>query len=312
MTSLTHDASLILRIVSDGDRERLARIALAMIPANADEPMPSPEGGEAESRLRVLLTHDPHCLDAGRFRAVLNATAEQGLDVLIPGDDGWPISSVDTRGELWPPGLSDLRANQPVALWARGDITLLTRPMAIRVVLTGSRAASHYGERVASDITHDLAKSGYILTTGGQFGIDAAAHRAAASLDAPSIAVLPAGLDRLHPTAHGQLFDSVIDTGGLLLTEAAPGTPATRAAILRRGRIMAALARTTVIVEAAERSATLPIAQQAIALWRVVGAVPGPVTSATSAGCHQLLKDGDTHLITNANDIIDLIDRPKS
>ncbi|PZF86044.1 DNA-processing protein DprA [Jiangella anatolica] len=295
-----HDADHILRTVVDGDRERLARIALAMIPANAGQAIPSPEIGAAEPRLRELLFTEPHRLDAGHFHAVLTATADHDLDVIIPGD------------ELWPTGLSQLHDAQPVALWARGNTDLLTRAIATRIVLTGSRAASHYGERVASDIAHDLAKSGYVVTTGGQFGIDAAALRAASGVDAPSIAVLPSGLDQPHPAAHGPLFDRVAGSGGLLLTEAPPDARATRAAHARRGRIMAALAGTTVIVEAALRSGVLPIAQQAIALWRIVGAVPGPVTSATSAGCHRLIRDGDTHLITSADDIIDIIDDPKS
>ncbi len=301
MTSPTHDADHILCTVSDGDRERLARIALAMIPVNADQPVPSPVAGAAEARLRELLATESHRLDAGRFRAVIAATADHGLDVLIPDD------------ELWPTGLSQLPDEaQPVALWARGNTALLTQAIATRIVLTGSRAASHYGLRVASDIAHDLAKHGYTVTTGGQFGIDAAALRAAAGADAPSIAVLPSGLDRPHPTIHAPLFDCVVGSGGLLLTEAPPDAGATRAAIARRGRIVAALAGTTVIVEAAARSGVLPIAQQAIALWRTVAAVPGPVTSATSAGCHRLISDGDTHLITCAADIIDLIDDPKS
>lgn len=300
MNTPIDDADQILRTVAGGDRERLARIALAMIPAKADQPMLSPEAGTAEARLGELLATDPHRLDAGHFHAVLTATDDHDLDVLVPGDG------------LWPTCLTQLHDAQPVALWARGNTDLLTQVIATRIVLTGSRAASHYGERVASDIAHDLAKSGYVVTTGGQFGIDAAALRAATGAEAPSIAVLPSGLGQLHPRAHGQLFDRVVGSGGLLLTEAPPDARATRTAHVQRGRIMAALAGTTVVVEAALRSGALPIAQQAIALWRIVGAVPGPVTSATSAGCHRLIRDGDTHMVTCADDIIDLIDDPKS
>lgn len=236
-------------------------------------------------------------LTAAIFHAAIRATDAHGYLLLIPGDEHWPAA------------LADLGGTQPVALWATGDTALLAGPAASRIAVTGSRACTSYGEHTAHDLAYEIAQSGNTIVTGGSYGIDTAAHRAALTADAPTVAVLPAGLDRLYPSGNADLFRRIADTG-LLLSEAPPGATPTRTRFTQRARIIAALCATTVIVEAALRSGALTVAHRALALRRTVAAVPGPIASATSTGCHQLIQHGETHLVTGADDIAELIEPP--
>lgn len=223
------------------------------------------------------------------------ATAERdGISALLPGDEDWPTA------------LDDLGIDAPSMLWAMGDTALLTRPSIERVAITGSRASTAYGEHVTRDLATALASTGHIAVTGGGYGIDKAVHDALRTNGAPGIAVLASGLDRLYPAGNADLLREVAATG-LLLSEQPPGATPTRERFLQRARIIAALCGATVITEAAYRSGALNVAYRALALGRVVAAVPGPVTSAASAGCHRLIQEGETHLIADAGDLTALI-----
>ncbi|HEY0259482.1 MAG TPA: DNA-processing protein DprA [Lacisediminihabitans sp.] len=223
------------------------------------------------------------------------ATAERHhITALLPGDEHWPTA------------LEDLGADAPAMLWAHGDTSLLARSLTQRIAITGARACTAYGEHVATDLAAALSGAGHVLVTGGAYGIDATVHRAVRPGGAPGIAVLASGIDRLYPTGNTDLLQDVAATG-LLLSEAPPGAVPTRQRFVQRGRIIAALCGATVIVEAAYRSGALTVAHRALALRRIVAAVPGPVTSAASAGCHQLIQNGETHLITHAGDLTALI-----
>ena len=137
-------------------------------------------------------------------------------------------------------------------------------------------------------------------------GIDAVAHQRALAHGGQTVVVHPAGLRHLHPAAHTQLFEQVIDQGGLIISEYDLGTVTSRTLLLQRNRIIAALAAGVLVIEAGQRSATLTTAQWAKTLGRPLMAVPGPVTSAASAGCHQLIRDG-AHLVSNAQDILNIL-----
>ncbi|WP_104177426.1 DNA-processing protein DprA [Cryobacterium sp. Y50] len=154
----------------------------------------------------------------------------------------------------------------------------------------------------------ELASQGRTIISGGAYGIDESAHRAAImSFPGSTIAVLATGLDRLYPTGHEQLFERIEQSGGLLVSEFPPGSAPTRWRFLQRNRMLAALSGATVVVEAGHRSGSLNVAGQAHALGRPVAAVPGPVTSPASAGCHRLIQEGIASLVADAQDVTDLL-----
>ena len=219
--------------------------------------------------------------------------ARVGARLLVPGDEEWPAA------------LSDLGAAGPLALWALGgghvaDLTMRS------VAIVGARACTPYGETVAAELASSLGDRGWSVVSGGAYGIDAAAHRGALAVDMATIVVLACGVDLPYPAAHDGLFRAV-RAQGVVLSELPPGSRPTRVRFLERNRVIAALGRGTVVVEAAIRSGALNTAGHAERLSRPVMAVPGPVTSAMSAGCHELVRARAASLVTDAGDVLDLV-----
>src|SRR5690606_18469072 len=141
------------------------------------------------------------------------------------------------------------------------------------------------------------------------YGIDAETHRAALAVRSGStIAVLAGGVDRPYPRAHEPLFQAITDSRGLLISEVPPGFSPSKDRFVARARLMAALSAATVIPEAGFRSGSLRVAVEAYDLGRRVGAVPGPITSAASAGCNRMLAEGLAEVVTNASDIEAMLD----
>jgi DNA protecting protein DprA len=201
----------------------------------------------------------------------------------------------------WPPALDDLGPARPHALWTRGPADLaacFSRSAAI----VGAQAATAHGQHTAADVAASLADQGWTIISGAAYGIDAAAHRGALDAGGITIAVLACGPDIPYPRAHRSLLDD-ISARGAIISEWPPGTPPGRSRFLLRNRVIAALARGTVVAEASVRSGTLATAHHATALGRPLMAVPGPVTSAVSAGCHTLIRDRRAVCVTSAADI---------
>jgi DNA processing protein len=172
--------------------------------------------------------------------------------------------------------------------------------------MVGSRAATSYGGHVAGEIAADLGERGWAVVSGGAYGIDAAAHRGALAAEAVTIAVLACGVDYPYPAGHADLF-AAIAAQGLVVSEWPPGRRPARTRFLVRNRVIAALGCGTVIVEAGERSGALNTARHAANLGKPLMAVPGPVTSAQSAGCHRIIRDWGASCVTHAGDIIELL-----
>jgi len=209
-----------------------------------------------------------------------------------------------TRGDReWPVCLDDLGPYAPFALWVRGagDLGAL---LARSVAVVGSRASTSYGEHVAADISGGVSDAGWCVVSGGAYGIDAAAHRAALTGTTPTVAVMAGGVDRLYPAGHTDLLSAVMDKG-VVFSEVPVGFAPHRSRFLARNRLIASAAATCV-VEAAARSGALSTVNHALRLGRPVGAVPGPVTSASSAGCHALIRDGQAVLVTGPRDLLEL------
>lgn len=286
-------ARIILAAVSEtGDAVtgRMIRIVGAsetVARAVADEVPVGPDGDTWQRRLAPRF-------DAAQLRRVFAETERHGMRVLIPGDADWP-ASVNALGD-----------HAPVALWAKGDTSLLTGPVWDRLTVTGARASTGYGEHITTDLVQSAVSDARTVLSGGAHGIDGAAHRAALAFGGSTVAVLAGGLDRPYPAGHTELLGRV-GREGLLLSELPPGAAPTRWRFLQRGRLLAALSGTVLIAEAGYRSGSLHTAARAMELGRPVGAVPGPLTSAASAGCHRLLRDGLGSLITGYDDIRELL-----
>jgi DNA processing protein len=216
-----------------------------------------------------------------------------GVGLTCPGDPGWPGA------------LDQLGRGRPYALWVRGH-TDLRFACSRSVSMVGSRAATSYGGHVAGEIAADLGERGWAVVSGGAYGIDAAAHRGALAAEAVTIAVLACGVDYPYPAGHADLF-AAIAAQGLVVSEWPAGRHPARTRFLVRNRVIAALGCGTVIVEAGERSGALNTARHAANLGKPLMAVPGPVTSAQSAGCHRIIRDWGASCVTRAADIIELL-----
>jgi DNA processing protein len=252
------------------------------------------DGPASRARLARAVQRWAPRLDGCDPAADLEALDGLGARVVVPGDPDWPA------------GLEDLGPEAPLCLWVRGR-TDVAAAAAGSVALVGARAATTYGERVAYDLAAGLAGHGRCVVSGGAYGIDAAAHRGAIFAGGPTIVVLAGGIDRTYPVGNARLFDAALEAAGAVISELGPGRLPTRSRFLQRNRLIAALGGATVVVEAAWRSGALSTAHHAARLLRPVAAVPGPVTSVASAGCHRLLREGVATCVTDVDDVLELV-----
>lgn len=233
-------------------------------------------------------------------KAILRAIAQAsrfGVRLTVPDDDVWPDS------------LSDLGPHGPHALWVRGSLETLAT-CGSSIALVGARAATGYGEHVAMEASAGLVDRGYTIVSGAAYGIDGMAHRAALASGGETVAVLAGGVDRFYPSGHEALLNRIVDEGAVI-SEVPCGTAPTKWRFLQRNRIIAALSLATVVLEAGWRSGSLNTAGHALALGRPLGAVPGPVTSAASAGCHRIIRELDAALVTTAAEMAELAPLPE-
>jgi DNA processing protein len=244
--------------------------------------------------------------DSDRAEEDLSTAERLGARLVIPEDDewpAWPLLCLDLAGRRGVPGLA-----QPLALWVRGEARLDSATEAA-VAIVGSRAATGYGEHVAGELAYGLAGHGLSIFSGAAYGIDGAAHRGALAASGVTVALLGCGLDAGYPAGHVALLNKITERGGLVISEYPPGTSPARHRFLVRNRLIAALSQGTVVVEAGRRSGARNTATTAGALGKVVMAVPGPVTSATSVGCHQLIQESSATLVTSIDDVIEQVGR---
>lgn len=230
--------------------------------------------------------------------ADLTAVAAIGGRLVVPEDEEWPTDLLDGLRHIHS---EDNPTMPPLALWVRGPARLSTMCRAA-VAIVGARASTPYGNHVAGELGYGLADRGWTVVSGGAYGIDGAAHRGALAADGTTIAVLACGVDRAYPPGHAALFDRIVGSGALV-GEWPPGATPQRWRFLVRNRLIAALTAGTVVVEAGARSGARQTARRADELSRAVLAVPGPVTSAMSVGCHRLVREAGAQLVTSAADV---------
>ncbi|MCD0484973.1 DNA-processing protein DprA [Streptacidiphilus sp. ASG 303] len=289
------------------DGERLARAAITRLAEPGD-----PAVGQwiddlgAAGLLRLLRTGGtppgaaPARMARYRARAAgidpaadLERIRAGGGRFVVPGDAEWPTQ------------LDDLGAARPVGLWTAGAASL--RLLALRsVAVVGARSCTAYGAHVAGELAAGLAERGWVVVSGAAYGIDAAAHRGALAAGGPTVSVLACGVDVAYPRGHAELIRR-ISRQGLLVSELPPGEHPNRFRFVLRNRVIAALTRGTVVVEAALRSGALSTARRARDLNRLTCGVPGPVTSELSSGVHALLRSGAAALVTDAAEVAELV-----
>ncbi|MGI9124368.1 MAG: DNA-processing protein DprA [Mycobacterium sp.] len=234
----------------------------------------------------------------------LEILERRGGRLVTPDDEEWPVLAFASfAGE---PVRGKDQGRAPLALWVIGPMRL--PDIAERAAaIVGTRAASAYGEHVAAELADGLVQRDVAVVSGGAYGIDGAAHRAALAAEGVTVAVLAGGVDILYPAGHSALLHR-ISREGLLVSEYPPGVRQARHRFLTRNRLVAALSAATVVVEAGLRSGAASTAAWARALGRVVCAVPGPVTSAASSGCHVLIQGG-AELVTRADEVVEIVGR---
>jgi DNA processing protein len=293
-----------------GDRhaERLARIALCRLTEPGDPRLTGLVSQLGAVRVYEHLA-DERDLDgmlsdvAGRLAGLepereLDQATRLGIRFVVPGDEEWPgqLHDLDHCGQLQD------RGGAPLGLWVKGPLKLDQQQDSVAMV--GARSATTYGADVAAAIAAEVAAVGLCVISGAAFGIDNAAHRGALAGRGATVAVLACGVDRAYPAAHKQLLDHLA-AHGAVVSELAPGCAPTRHRFLARNRIIAALARGTVVVEAAVRSGALNTANWTDRLSRRLMGVPGPVTSEPSAGVHQLIRTGAATLVTTGAEVLE-------
>jgi DNA processing protein len=247
----------------------------------------------------VLRTRTEARRDVDCAAVDLDVLARLGGRLVVP-DDEWPQAAfaaprvVDPEKREWVP---------PLVLWAVGPVAL-TEVTVRSCAVVGTRASTAYGDRVTADITSGLVERDMAIVSGAAYGVDGSAHRAALAADGITVAVLAGGIDVPYPSGHSGLLQR-ISAKGLVVSEYPPGLRPARHRFLTRNRIVAALGAATVVVEAGLRSGAASTAAWAESLNRPVCAVPGPVTSSASNGCHALIRNGAT-LVTRAQEIVEL------
>ena len=251
---------------------------------------PAAAAGQALNRWQLRMAE----LHADRDLRIM---ARLGARLVIPGSSEWPTQ------------LSDLGLDEPLGLWVRGERSLR---MALEgsVAIVGARAADSYGQYLARSFAFDCVQTGHTVVSGGAYGIDAAAHHGALAAiqdteSATTVAFMAGGVDRFYPRGNDDMLRTIA-ARGLVVSEAPPGATAMRHRFLLRNRLIAAGSLATVVVQAGWRSGAINTANRAAELTRVVTAVPGPVTSAESAGCHRLIREGAAQLVTTFAEVAEL------
>jgi DNA processing protein len=232
-------------------------------------------------------------LDGANVSSAFDLAARTGVRLVVPG------------GADWPERVGDLGVHAPIALWTRSATEEQGAAFGRSIALVGARAATGYGEHVTLDAASGLVDRGFAIVSGAAYGIDGMAHRAALAGRGRTMAFLAGGLDRPYPSGHTSLIDRIATTGAVY-SEVPCGAAPTKWRFLQRNRLIAAAAGATVVLEAGRRSGSLNTAGHAASLGRPLGAVPGPVTSAASAGCHRLLREYDATCVTSAAEMAEL------
>lgn len=248
-----------------------------------------------------------HSIKDGFYRS---SKGEKTLSQIHPGGADELLSLIDNAGGSfltpedlgWPTQLNDLAA-MPIGLIVKGRVECLSQRS---IAIVGTRNPTPYGAHIASDFAAGFVDREWLIVSGGAYGIDTHAHKGALIAEGVTIAVIASGIDINYPAGNERLFSEIAELGAIV-SEVMPGTPAFPSRFLTRNRIIAALSKSTLVVEAAFRSGSLRTARDAAELLRPVMAIPGPINSPTSEGTHRLIGERAAEIVTSVADAIELI-----
>jgi DNA protecting protein DprA len=248
-----------------------------------------------------------HSIKDGFYRS---SKGEKTLSQIHPGGADELVTLIDNAGGFfltpedlgWPTQLNDLAA-MPIGLIVKGRVECLSQRS---IAIVGTRNPTPYGARIASDFAAGFVDREWLIVSGGAYGIDTHAHKGALIAEGVTIAVIASGIDINYPAGNERLFSEIAELGAIV-SEVMPGTPAFPSRFLTRNRIIAALSKSTLVVEAAFRSGSLRTARDAAELLRPVMAIPGPINSPTSEGTHRLIGERAAEIVTSVADAIELI-----
>jgi len=272
-----------------------ADVALQEVIAGAHGGVAADAAGLTNDQLRAGISRWKLRLQSDEVAFALSRAREAGIRLVTPDDD------------CWPGALRDLGVHAPLCLWVRGDPRRLTR-LEPAIAIVGARAATGYGEHLAGEFAAELSGRGIAVISGGAYGIDGAAHRGALAADGLTAALVAGGVDKPYPAGHADLLRRIASSG-VVASEVPCGSVPSKWRFLQRNRLIAALGGATVVVEAGWRSGSLNTASHAAQLGRPLAAVPGPVTSGASAGCHRLMREFHAQCVTTADEVCELIGR---
>ena len=278
-------------IIEPGDQDAGELIANLNAAEALEAVLNEASDSTGEEKLRTLRERVIPKFSSGAVEMAFRSAARFGAELVTPEHPHWPIR------------LNDLGTSAPVALWVRGNSELLVEEVSTAFV--GARAATGYGEHVTMEIAAGLVGRGHTIVSGAAYGIDGMAHRATLASSGRTVAYLAGGVDRFYPSGHDALLSRIVEAG-VVASELPCGSAPTRWRFLMRNRLIAASTKATLVVEAGWRSGSLNVAGHAVALGRPLGAVPGPVTSAASAGCHRLIRECGAIVVTSADEAAEL------
>ena len=252
--------------------------------------------------LQVLNSLCEGIYDGEKFSRIITRLTTKSADELLHEVHSLQAIFITPEDSLWPQSLNSL-SNPPIGLVVKGDATCLSKP---QLGIVGTRNPTNYGLRIAGEFASGFVDRGWVITSGGAYGIDAAAHRGALFAEGETIAVIATGIDVNYPAGNQRLFYEISESGALV-SEVMPGVNAIPSRVLARNRLIAALSNATLVVEAAFRSGSLRTARDAAELLRPVMAIPGPINSPTSEGCHRLIGERAAEIVTSVADAVEFL-----
>ncbi|CAN2190296.1 Smf Predicted Rossmann fold nucleotide-binding protein involved in DNA uptake [Candidatus Nanopelagicaceae bacterium] len=240
--------------------------------------------------------------DPIKYEKLITNLRETNGDKILTEIDKHYARLITPDDENWPEQLNDLAA-PPIGLILKGNINALHQPS---LAIVGTRNPTSYGARIAGEFAAGFADREWAIVSGGAYGIDSYAHKGALIAEGITVAVVASGIDINYPAGNTRLFAEICESGAMV-TEFMPGHRALPNRFLTRNRLIAALSKATLVVEAAFRSGSLRTARDAAEIFRPVMAIPGPITSPTSEGCHRLIGERAAEIVTSVADAVEFV-----
>ena len=240
--------------------------------------------------------------DSIKYEKLINSLRGISGDQVLSEIDKHQARLITPIDEDWPVQVNDLAA-PPIGLIIKGNISALhQRSLAI----VGTRNPTSYGARIAGDFAAGFADREWAIVSGGAYGIDSYAHKGALIAEGVTVAVIASGIDINYPAGNTRLFAEICESG-VMVTESMPGQRALPHRFLTRNRLIASISKATLVVEAAFRSGSLRTARDAAEMFRPVMAIPGPINSPTSEGCHRLIGERAAEIVTSVADAVEFV-----